>query len=132
MKRQSKAIVPVKVEVLRTNEVEAIEGPRPRTPAEALKLAIQQEVAEAMASKEGFPFEPWFRSRQVAIELRRLQTVPERKRWAIFFEREGCIYCHKRDQSHASKGFCRRCEQHVFNVLKEIDSELMQEPAGGV
>ncbi len=127
MKRQSKELAPLAVEVLRTVD---IEPQRPRSQAELLDLLVQQKVAEALTARDEFVLEPWFRSRQVSYEIKRLQTVPERKKWSVFFERQGCLSCHKRDHPHASNDLCRPCHGQVFHVLKEIVSELMQEPAG--
>jgi len=122
MERQSESVAGV--EVLRPGE---IERRRPRTNQETLDALVQQRIAEALAARDEFIFEPFFRSRQVAHEIRRLQTVPERKKWAIFFERHGCLACHKHDQSHASNGFCTTCHLRVFQQLKKIVTELMQE-----
>ena len=36
----------------------------PRTQAEILKTLVQQEIAEALATRDEFFFEPWFRSRR--------------------------------------------------------------------
>jgi hypothetical protein len=115
------------VEVLRTVD---IEPQRPRSQAELLDRLVQQKVVEVLAARDEFVFEPWFRSRQVAYEIKRLQTVPEHKKWRAFFERHGCLSCRKQDQPHASNGFCRTCHMRVFQQLKQIVSELMQEPAG--
>jgi len=46
-----------------------------------------------------FVFEPFFRSRQVAYELQRLQTVSEQRKFTIYFERYGCLVCETRRQS---------------------------------
>jgi hypothetical protein len=62
----------------------------PRTQAEILKTLVQQGIAEALATRDEFFFEPWFRSRQVSYEIKRLQTVPERKKWALFFGHHDC------------------------------------------
>jgi CxxC motif-containing protein (DUF1111 family) len=125
MKRQSEEIAPVTIEVLRPGEIEAR---RPRTNLETLDALVQQRVAEVLAARDEFVFEPFFRTRHVAYEIRRLQTVPERKKWAIFFERHGCLACHKQDKPHGSNGLCSACHQRVFQQLKQIISELIQEP----
>ena len=125
MKRLTEAIVVP--EVLRPGEMEQRRG---QSNMEMLDALVQKRVAEMLTARDDFVFEPFFRTRQVAYELRRLQTVPERKKWSIRFERRACLSCHKRDQPHASNGLCRVCHGRVFRVLKQIVSELMQEPAG--
>lgn len=126
MKRHSNELAPLAVEVLRSND---IEPQLPRTQAQLIKILVQQGIAEALAARDEFVFEPFFRTRQMAYEIKRLQTVPERKKWGIFFERRGCLSCHTKDKPHASNGLCSLCHGQVFRILKEILSELMQEPA---
>jgi hypothetical protein len=123
MKTRNKCSGPVTVEVLGPDEIKTR---CPHTQADALDLLVQQKVAEVLAARDEFIFEPWFRTRQVAYEIRRLQTVPERTRWSRYFERHGCISCHKQSQPHASIGFCSPCYNRVFQQLKKIDLELMQ------
>ena len=50
-----------------------------------LNLLVQEKVAEIMADRDAFVFEPFFRSRQIAYELKRLQTMPERQKWSVHF-----------------------------------------------
>ena len=126
MKRPTEAIIVP--EVLRPGEMEQRRG---QSNMDMLDALVQKRVAEILTARDDFVFEPFFRSRQVAYELKRLQTVPERKKWRIFFERHGCLSCHKQDQPHASSGLCNVCHGLVFRQLKQIVSELVQEPTGG-
>jgi hypothetical protein len=121
MKNQSESVAIV--EVLRPADLELRRGP---TSLETLDALVQQRVAEVFAERDEFIFEPFFRTRQVATEIRRLQTVPERKKWAVYFERHGCVSCLKRDQPYASSGFCNTCHARVFRALKAIVSEPMK------
>jgi hypothetical protein len=123
MKRQNNELAPV-VQVVRSDE---IEPRRPHTQADMLEQLVQQKVVEILAARDEFVFEPWFRTRQVSYEIRRLQTVPERKKWSLYFERYGCLSCHKQDHSHASSGLCTPCHGRIFKQLKEIVAELMNE-----
>ena len=127
MKRRTENDNPVTIEVLKPD---AMEHRRPRTNQELLDALVQQRVAEALAARDEFIFEPFFRSRQVAYEIRRLQTVPERKKWGVHFELNGCISCHTRERSHGANGFCSACYPRIFAQLKKIVSELMQERSG--
>jgi hypothetical protein len=111
------------VEVLRPVD---IEQPGRPTNMEILDALVQQRVAETLAERDEFRFEPFFRTRQVAYEIRRLQTVPERKKWAVYFELHGCVACQKRDRPHASNGFCNCCHARVFTQLTKIVAELMK------
>jgi hypothetical protein len=127
MKRRNETAVAV--EILKPSD---FEQRRRQTNIDNLDALVQQRVAEIFAERDGFIFEPFFRTRQVAYEIRRLQTVPERKKWGIFFERHGCLSCQKQDQPHASNGLCNACHGRAFKQLKEIVTELMNENKGGI
>jgi hypothetical protein len=63
-----------------------------------LTKVVQKEVAKIMAERDALVFEPFFRSRQVAYELKRLQTVSEQKKFTIGYKRYGCIDCKTEDR----------------------------------
>src|ERR1700732_907095 len=90
-----------------------------------LQKLVQQKVAEILAARDDFIFEPFFRSRQVTFEIRRLQTVPEIKKWAVFYQRHGCLRCGKSERPHASCGVCSACRTWVHKELLGIVRELM-------
>lgn len=94
--------------------------------AGTLQKLVQQQVAEALAQREAAVFEPFFRSRQVAYELRRLQSVPEQKKWSVYYERHGCQQCKGADRIHAGNGYCPRCYSHMCRILKGIIRELSE------
>lgn len=108
------------------------EKPNSRTSTAILDLLVQKRVAEVLAARDGLAAEPFFQSRHVAYEILRLQSVPERKKWAIYFERHGCIVCGSRERSYGSTGFCAFCKQQVYVRLNAILSELMNERAGEI
>ncbi len=71
--------------------VKRVEVLPPEVQSVALSLAqaelhtiVQQQLAEALAQKDGILIEPFFRERRIAEEIRRLQFVPERKKWSIY------------------------------------------------
>ena len=111
-----------------TVSVELLRPAQPPTPppqtGELLEKLIRQQVAEILAQRDTFMFEPFFRSRQVAFEIRRLQTVPEQRKWRIYFDRFGCLYCHIKRAHHASQGMCERCHLRVHRRLQTIIREL--------
>jgi hypothetical protein len=115
----------------RNNEVTAELIPSPSTmlrtgvnEAELNKL-VQLKVAEIMAERDAVVFEPFFRSRKIAYELKRLQTVPEQRKWTVWFERYGCLLCETRARIHVGNGMCTRCYPSVFNALTQIIAEQM-------
>jgi hypothetical protein len=101
---------------------------RPGVDKAILDRLVQQKVAEIMAEREATAFEPFFRSRQIAFEIRRLQTVPEQESWHVFFDRHGCLYCHSKEKGHAGCGMCFRCYPRILNEKKTIIRELMDAP----
>ncbi len=76
------------IEVLAPNEADRL---RESKGMKLLDQVVQQSLAEALAGRDQFVLEPFFRSRQEAYEIRRLQTVPERQSWAGVYEEHGCL-----------------------------------------
>jgi hypothetical protein len=98
---------------------------RERTGFDKAELArlVQEKVAEIMAERDAIIFEPFFRSRQIAYELKRLQNVPEQRKWSVSFERYGCMICETRERIHAGNGMCNRCHALWFRRLTQIVAE---------
>jgi hypothetical protein len=100
-----------------------------RTPAmesEIRRLAVEM-AAQIVAQKEQFLFEPFFRSRQVAYELKRLQTVSEQRTWQVYNARFGCLLCETTERIHMGCGMCNRCYQSTLQRLKQIRGEQIRE-----
>lgn len=90
-----------------------------------LRLAAQ--IAQIMADKDGGVMEPFFRSRQVAYEIRRLQNVPEQRLAAERYKRYGCMICRKNDHPHGGNGFCAPCYSKELHLRKMLLKELVKE-----
>jgi hypothetical protein len=95
-----------------------------------IQKLVQQQVAEILAKRDDFVFEPWFRTRQVAYELRRLQTVPERKSWNLVYEWGGCIICKTTELPHAGNGMCARCRGRLHQLKRSAEKEIMARAEG--
>lgn len=120
------------------------EGPRKR-PEQLLKEMVEREVAELLFNREAMLFEPFFRSKKIADEIRRLQTVPEWQKWGRYFDKWGCLICEQiqryltdllaRDDIrqavvdtiealkkstvlHGADGMCPRCYERTSERLK--------------
>src|SRR5487761_131063 len=102
---------------------EAARGTHPQDLAKFLDKLVMQRVAEIFAKREEFILEPWFRTRRVAQEIRKLQTVQERNAKATYFERHGCIHCHTQDRPHYSNGICTGCYPTIVSRLNAIARE---------
>lgn len=98
----------------------------PAVKAEIKRMAIQM-AAEIVADKEALLFEPFFRSRQVAYEIKRLQLVTDQRKWMIYFQRFGCLICETTERIHAGCGMCARCYANTGNRLRQIHGEEIRE-----
>ena len=72
-------------------------------------------------------FQPWFRSKKKAVEIRRQQTPPETRKWATYFQQWGCIRCGKRELPHCALGFCQPCYQTVDSRLKAVLKQVLDD-----
>ncbi|HVA94422.1 MAG TPA: hypothetical protein VNI36_05900, partial [Candidatus Dormibacteraeota bacterium] len=52
--------------------------------------------------------------------------VPERLKWAVYFERHGCLVCQATDLSNARCGMCENCYQRTAKRLQSIVAEGMR------
>jgi hypothetical protein len=66
-----------------------------------------------MADRDAIAFEPFFPSRQITYELKRLQTVPERENGARVTS----------GSPHADNGLCNICRAKWFRRLAQIIAE---------
>lgn len=98
----------------------------PANKAELMKLAVEM-AAKLSALKEQFLFEPFFRERQTAYALKRLQNVSERRTWKIYYARFGCLICETTERIHGGCGMCSRCYCNTLGRLKQIRGEEIRE-----
>jgi len=96
----------------------------PAEEAEVMRRAVEI-AARIAAEKDTFLFEPFFRSRKVAYELKRLQTVSEQRKWTLYFQRFGCLICETMERMHTANGMCSRCYANTFQRLKQIIGEAV-------
>jgi hypothetical protein len=115
---------------LRTKKqnVEIIPSPamRARTVADigTIQTLVAKQVAEILAKSDSAVFEPFFRSRQVAYELRRLQSIPEQRVHSLRYERFGCMVCRGTERPHGGLGMCDKCYAREFQIRKRLIREL--------
>jgi hypothetical protein len=119
---------------MKRTTVEVLPSPQEihRAPTRRAELdrLVQQKVAEILTARDEFVFEPFFRSRQVAYELKRLQTVAEQQKYTVYFERFGCLICQTQERPHGGNGMCVNCYNRTFQRLKQIIGEgIRREPA---
>ena len=93
--------------------------------AAMIKQMVDARVAEIMADKAAEDFRPFFEVSEVAIQIRRRQTVTERKKWVVYNQRWGCVLCGTHDRPMHSIGMCHRCHSRIQLRLAPIRRELM-------
>ncbi|HVA16445.1 MAG TPA: hypothetical protein VMV59_01900 [Candidatus Dormibacteraeota bacterium] len=102
--------------------------PEPRTSeseASLLERLVHKKVAEIMGNREDLLLRPFFDTKRVSDEIRRIQTVPERLKWAVYFERWGCLACGAKN-ANARCGMCENCYQRTMARLRRIVAESMR------
>ena len=50
--------------------------------------------------------------------------MTNRKSWAAYYRRFGCLCCHKRKQPHGRHGLCARCAAQATQILKAIVGQM--------
>ena len=93
------------------------------TASKSVHLERVLTVVKQLSPKELHLLEPWFRSRQESLEIKRTQTVPEQRKWSVYYERWGCVSCTKNKTPHRALGFCLTCYLRVSQRIKEILKE---------
>jgi hypothetical protein len=91
-----------------------------------IEKLVERQVAEMLTKSETAVFEPFFRNRQVAYALRRLQSIPEQRVHALRYERLGCMVCKRDDTPHMSLGMCETCYNRESQLRKRFLRELIK------
>jgi hypothetical protein len=74
--------------------------------------------------------EPFLRSSEEARLIRLLQSIPSRRKFAVFFERHGCLHCGRRDVPHEASALCAKCRRWAYYEVSKIEKELAREALG--
>lgn len=114
---------------VKISEVELLPPPesilRPGVDKAILDRLAKQKAAEILAEPAAAVLEPFFCSRRVAYELKRLQTVPEQRKFSVAFARYGCMICATREAFHAGNGLCPQCRALWCGRFAQIIAEGM-------
>ena len=86
---------------------------------------VDIRVAEVLASRD--EFQPYFQSRRVAQELKKLQSVPQQRSWSLVYEHWGCSHCDTKERPHAGCGMCRPYYTKWLYRKKAAERELSGE-----
>ena len=122
MRRKKKA----NVEIVPASEAALV----PKAPAaklqDMLDRMVRERVDEILAERGAPLLEPDFQSKEIAIAIQQRQTVFDRRKWTLYFEKFGCRTCGNKKVSHASKGYCHACHLLIFCRLKSLKREFEQ------
>jgi hypothetical protein len=118
MKRKTATVEIIKSEVVRERPA------RHQDMGALLDQLVRQRVAEALSNRDDSILQPWFQSKTVANEIRKLQTVTEQRCKALYFEKYGCIHCKTKKHSHNSGGLCNRCHASITSRMRACEREL--------
>jgi hypothetical protein len=123
-KNQLVKVEPVEAELVESLPPEArLPTSLPTTPAEFDRL-LEQKLAELLARRDDTAFQPYLQSRRLYQELRKLQSVPERRVWSVHYERHSCTHCRTRVRPHSACGLCTLCYPKIFGQKRAIEKEL--------
>jgi len=86
----------------------------------ALERMIEQKLAEMMGSSQHGIFEPFFQSKAIADAIRKLETVPQQRKWHIYFAEWGCLICGRQDRRYSGLGMCSACYRRTLSRLQDI------------
>jgi hypothetical protein len=82
----------------------------------------------ALACKTEEPaFLPWFLDNVTRHSLRKLMPRRYFFRLRIYFEKYGCMSCHRKKVEYHSYGTCKYCNTRIAERLKAIDLKLKRQ-----
>ena len=113
MAKKSKALV------IRSEVVEVLSGQVAGRDS-ALERMIEQKLAEMMGKGQDAIFQPFFQSKAIADAIRKLETVPQQRKWHIYFAEWGCLICGRQDRRYAGLGMCNACYRRTLSRLQDI------------
>jgi hypothetical protein len=114
-----------RVEIVPRSEAVLV-SQRPTSPnlQAAFDRMVLERMTEMMAARGAGQLNPDFQTRESSYEIQRQQTVFERQKGRLYFEKWGCKRCDRKNVSHASNGFCARCQRIIWQRLAQIKIEF--------
>ena len=85
-----------------------------------LDAYIEQKIAEMIGADFTGILEPFFQRKAIAHEIRKLQTLPQQRKWSNYFAEWGCLVCAKKDVRYQANGMCQTCHQRTLLRLQTI------------
>ena len=79
---------------------------------DALTQLIDERVSEAISGPTA-AIEPFFQSKRLLTEIRRVQSVPEQNKFTYYFKKWGCMVCGTHEGGHRAVGMCGKCYELI-------------------
>jgi hypothetical protein len=109
--------------MLKKIKAEVLPPARPRIVPDTraiLDELVEEKVAEIMSKGRDALFQPYFQSKRVATEIRKIQTVSDRGKWSRYFEKWGCDVCGTKKRGHRGLGRCAPCYLRTLQRLEHL------------
>jgi hypothetical protein len=74
--------------------------------------------------KPDLTLEPFLRSAEEARLIRLLQSIPAIRKFAVVFDRRGCLCCHSREFPHAGLSLCTKCRRQFYYEVKKAERDI--------
>lgn len=85
------------------------------------KISVVSKSAKpTAAASDNVLMEPFFRNREAAFQIKRMQTRAERMKFADAFTEVGCVRCGTKERPHYGCGFCNLCYKWYANILQRV------------
>lgn len=84
---------------------------------------VKEQVTAILANHEDLILRPFFDTHNLSAELRRMQKMPARRKWSVYFEQWGCLICKTKKSTHSGCGMCSTCYVRVAERLRTIVGE---------
>ena len=114
----------------KSNPIEVLNPSRPTPNGRAeIEAFIEQKMAEIMGADKTGIFEPFFQTKAIATEIRKLQTVPHQRKWSNYFRKFGCLVCKRKQKNrpYGALGMCAACysktQARLQAVLRSAEEE---------
>lgn len=120
MPRKKKPIV----EIVPASQAALVPKPSPANIEAIIERMVWERVDEILAERGAAEMEPNFQPREISTEIRLRQSVYERRKWSIYFEKWGCKVCGNKKVSHVGSGSCERCYMRVYQRLAQIKHDF--------
>jgi hypothetical protein len=85
-----------------------------------IEIMVRKRVDEILSASGIGEFEPNFRPAEVYRAARQSQSVFERVKWSLYFEKWGCQVCGKKTVAHMHTGHCTTCAVRIGQRLAKI------------